>query len=244
MAGDSVDQITSHHLQAKSGCVPASIGRRAPTSRGLSLCLDQANSARRQDLEAFVARKFERQHSARIRQFLPYLLSLRDSDQLGAVVGLRPASERDLFLERYFDLPVEQAVSRAFWTPVGRGQIVEIGNLAATAPDTACALFTALASVLHQAGLRWVVCTATPQVKSMLEQIEFPSRTVCNADVTRLDDGARRDWGDYYASLPQVIVGDTRAAAIRVASDRSLSALTDRLAQPIMRIAATLRTRA
>jgi len=223
--------------------VPLPAGRRAPTSRPLSLSLDDVNSAGRQELEAFVAGKFEHQHGARIDHFLPYLLGLRRSDRPGAVVGLRPADESELFVERYLDVPVEQAISQAFMTPVDRLRVVEIGNLAASMPGTACALFAVLAIVLHQAGFRWVVCTATPQVMTMLNRIQFPSRVICEADAACLGDDAS-SWGDYYASRPQVIVGDTEAAAYRVASDRALSASTFRLAQSISRIAATLRTRA
>ena len=220
--------------------MPSQVSRRAPAALVLSLGLDSVNSAERQELEAFIARKFEDQHDAQINEFLPYLLSLRDSDQLSAVVGLRLAKESGFFLERYLDVPIEQAISQAFRTPVDSDRIVEIGNLAATTPGSARMLFAILASVLHQAGLRWVVCTATPQVKSMLDKIQFPSRAICSADAARLEDSASR-WGDYYATCPQVIVGDSEAAAYRVASDRTLSALTYRLAQPIRRMAATLR---
>ena len=236
-------RILSQRLQSKIQRTPAQVRRRAPAPLTLSLGLDRSDSAGRQELEAFIAQKFERQHSAQIHHFLPYLLSLRDSDNLGAVVGLRPAHEGELFLERYLDVPIEQAISQAFWTPVDSDRIVEIGNLAAATPSSAYMLFTILAGVLHQAGLRWVVCTATPQVKFMLDKIQFPSRTICTADAACLKDDTSQ-WGDYYASRPQVIVGDTEAAAYRVASNRALSALTYRLAQPIRQIAKTLRTRA
>ena len=242
MAGIYVPRINSQRLQSKIWRAPSQARRRVPAPLALSLGLDPVNSANRQELEAFIAQKFERQHSAQIHQFLPYLLTLRDSDQLAAVVGLRPALDGELFLERYLDDPIEQAISQAFWTPVDSDRIVEIGNLAATTPESACMLFAILANVLHRAGLRWVVCTATPQVKSMLDKLQFPSRTICNADSTRLVDDASQ-WGDYYATRPQVIVGDSEAAAYRVASDRALSALTYRLAQPIRQTAATLRTR-
>ena len=243
MAGNCVPRILSQRLQSKIRRTTAQARRPEPAPLVLSLGLDPVNSANRQELEAFIARRFEQQHGAQIHEFLPFLLNLRDSDQLAAVVGLRPAQDGELFLERYLDVPIEQAISQAFWAPVDSDRIVEIGNLAAATPENACMLFAVLASVLHQAGLRWVVCTATPQVKSMLDKLQFSSRTICNADATRLEDDASQ-WGDYYATRPQVIVGDSNAAAYRVASNRALSALTYRLGQPIRQIAATLRARA
>lgn len=204
------------------------------------ISLDGPETADRQLLESCIAEKFARQYSARIEQFLPFLLSLKTSGQLGAVVGLRPAACSKLFLEQYLTRPVEQSVAGVFMTPADRAQVVEIGNLAAVEPGTATMLFGILATVLEAAGMHWVVCTATPQVRAMLDRLQFPAREICTADPRVLGEQVR-DWGTYYANNPTVIVGDARMAAASAARNPLFRRLTDALAPVINKLAAELR---
>ena len=205
-----------------------------------SLSLASADSLDRAALERRIAEKFASQFGARIEKFLPYLVSLAVAGEPGAVAGLRLARNSDLFLEQYLDLPVEQAISQALLTPVDRAQVVEIGNLASVAPGAASLLFGVLPTMLAEAGLRWVVCTATPKVRGMLDKLGFPTRPICAADPSALGE-KQRDWGSYYDSCPMVIVGDTHAAAARAELDDGLQGLLQHLRTPIGQIAATLR---
>jgi hypothetical protein len=220
----------------------AAISKIRPVARPSvpSIGLDSANSAGRRALEACIADKFARQYGAKIEQFFPFLLSLNVVGQLGAAAGLRLARQSDLFLEQYLDVPVEQAVSKVFRTPVDRAQIVEIGNLASAAPGSAALLFGLLPAILHEAGIRWVVCTATPQVQAMLEKLKFPSQTICAADPEVLGN-KKTDWGSYYSNCPDVIVGDVQLAVTCAATNRAVGALMHALAAPISRIATTLK---
>ncbi len=136
----------------------------------------------RQAVEQTIMRKFERAYGAHLTHFLPELMRLDVSGELGAVAGIRAASSETLFLEQYLDRPVEQAVASAFMTPVDRDAVVEIGNLAANVPGLAYSLFAALATTLSAAGYRWVVCTATPQVAAMLARMGFSAQAICPAD--------------------------------------------------------------
>jgi hypothetical protein len=240
LAGNYVNQTTANTLQAISVAAPQRRRRPASFSQALAVGLESTDSDDRQILEASIAQKFDQQYNAQIHHFLPHLLSLSESEELGAVVGVGLAGQSELFLERYLDTTVEQAVSQAVRAPIDRGQVVEIGNLAAAVPGTASLLFAVLATILHRAGIRWVVCTATPQVKTMLGNMRFPIRTICDADIAAMGDQAD-EWGDYYASRPQVIVGDTRHAAEAVSSSRLMSALIRKLESPINRIAANLK---
>ena len=227
----------------KPGAASPSVGRRSLAGRNLSFDLVQEQSAERRQLESSITRKFERVYGAHLSHFLPELLRLGVSDELGAVVGIRPAGSGALFLEQYLDQPVEQPIARAFKTPVDRAQVIEIGNLAAEVPGMAYALFAVLATVLSRAGYRWVACTATPQVELMLSRMRFSSRTLCNADPARLEEGFA-DWGDYYASKPRVIVGDVRRAAAQVGKNREMRALVRHFEPQIAQMAASLsRTR-
>ena len=210
------------------------------TGVDMSLALVQEHSAERSELESGISRKFASTYGAELSHFLPNLLRLKVSDELGAVVGIRGASKGSLFLEQYLDLPIEQSVARAFNTPVDRDQIIEIGNLAANVPGFAYSLFAVLATVLNQAGYRWVACTATPQVAAMLARIGFSSTTICSADPARLENGSAA-WGEYYATRPRVIAGDVRSAAAKVAENRDMAVLMRQLAQPIAQMAASLK---
>lgn len=218
----------------------ARFGRRSPAPLGLSLDLVREHSPERRQLESGIMRKFERIYGAHLNHFLPELLRLGVADELGAVVGIRPAGSSALFLEQYLDQPIEQSIAGAFGTPVDRAQIVEIGNLAAEVPGLAYTLFAALATTLRRAGFRWVACTATPQVGAMLAKMRFSSRTLCNADPARLRKGSD-DWGDYYAAKPRVIVGDVHRAAARVAKNPDLCALVQLFEPQIIRMAARLK---
>jgi len=227
----------------KPGAASPSVGRRSLAGRNLSFDLVQEQSTERRQLESSITRKFERVYGAHLNHFLPELLRLGVSDELGAVVGIRPAGSGALFLEQYLDQPVEQSIARAFKTPVDRAQVIEIGNLAAEVPGMAYALFAVLATVLSRAGYRWVACTATPQVELMLSKMRFSSRTLCNADPARLEEGSA-DWGDYYASKPRVIAGDVRRAAAQVGKNREMRALVRHFEPQIAQMAASLsRTR-
>ena len=213
-----------------------------PASLAPRLCigLDSVESADRQRLEACIARRFDRQYGAKLQHFLPYLLSLNDSAQLDAVVGVRLAGDSPLFLEQYLDTRIEQAISSAVHAPVDRGQVVAIGNLAAVIPGTASLLFALLAIVLDRAGVRWVACTATPQVQVMFDKLNFATHTLCQAEATALDDG-EQEWGDYYDSLPKVTIGDTRVAAAAARANPAVQELEWQLAGPIKQMAAALR---
>lgn len=233
-----MNQRNLHIAEPAFTTLPARLG--CPSPLQYSIDLKSAHAVGRQELEACVAGKFDKQHQARIRHFLPYLLSLSTSGRLDAVVGIRLAAESGLFLERYLDSRVERAISQVVKAPVDRHQVVEIGNLAAAVPGSASLLFALLATVLDRAGIHWVACTATPQVRSMLNRMQFPSHTICEAEAAALGSEAG-EWGNYYACRPQVIVGNTRVAA-RIA-DRipAMAELTGKLRAPVAQIAAALK---
>ena len=237
--------MTSFDSHSTTSVLPvAAFSRELPARESglpaLELLGPDADDALRYDVETRIAATFAQRYGATIDHFLPYLLCLSASQKLGAVAGLRLARESALFLEQYLDVPVEQAVSREFRTPVDRAQIIEIGNLASTVHGSAALLFALLPTLLSAAGIRWVVCTATPQVLAMLDKLQFPFRTICAADPQLLADGMD-NWGSYYRSRPRVIVGDVQMAARRIANDQATAMLQRALDGPVRRIAATLR---
>jgi len=209
------------------------------SAQSLSIDVIGQHAPHRSAVEQSIMRKFETSYGAQLSHFLPDLIKLGISGDVGAVAGVNFAQTNSLFLEQYLDRPVEQAIAAAFMTPVDRDQIVEIGNLAANVPGLAYSLFAVLATVLSKAGFRWVVCTATPQVAAMLAKLKFTAQPLCDADPSRLESGSA-DWGAYYASRPRVMAGDAHLAAAQAASNPDLAALLQHYRQPIERLVASL----
>jgi len=217
------------------------VDRALPPGPELSLAVVTKQSVERRALELRLQQKFERSYGAQLTHFLPSLVRLHRCGELGAVVGVRAASESALFLEQYTDRRIEQFIAGAYKTPVDRDQVVEIGNLAAVVPGLAYTLFAILATLLNEAGFRWVACTATPQVEAMLARMQFSSRTICSADPTRLIEGSA-NWGNYYASRPNVIVGSVRDAAAVVKNNPDAAIRVGEFAESIPYLSSSLNT--
>lgn len=163
----------------------------------------------RLDFERFVEARFEQAFGARVPRHYPLVTGLRAPD--GAVLaaaGVRFAEADPLFLERYLDSPVEQAVAEAFGRPVARESIVEIGSLASDSPAASLQLFNALATWLASVcGRRFAVATARPDLQRLLGRAGFGLRPLGDADPARLGEGAH-DWGSYYDRAPRVFAGE------------------------------------
>jgi hypothetical protein len=123
----------------------------------------------------------------------------------GAALGYKRADERPLFLERYLDRSVEQAVSEAFGRTIARVQIVEIGNFAA---DNALAMIELWGAAANDLGgsSEVAVATLTAPLRGMFARIGLPVIALAPASPDRLGAGAQ-DWGSYYELDPQVCAG-------------------------------------
>jgi len=185
----------------------ALIGRQKPLS--VHLVKQYPESARRCELEAFIRSRFADYYAARIRQFMPYLLGFEDEDRkIHAAVGLRPAGgEEPLFLERYLDMPIEQAVEARGSEPVAREGIIEVGNFAALGPGGARQLITALTDVMGALGFHWVVFTGTAMLLNSFERLGIQLIDLGPADPARVGSDLV-DWGRYYDTHPKVMAGN------------------------------------
>lgn len=165
----------------------------------------------RAEVEAFIAHVYLARYGARLRGFLPHLLAFRDADdRLVAAVGLRTGREGPLFVEQYLDAPAQTVVAASLGRAVTRDALVEVGNLAALSAGDARALIVHLTGALHAAGLRWVLFTATRQLRNAFDRLHLSTVVLADADRARVrDDGT--DWGRYYEVQPQVLFGDLAA---------------------------------
>lgn len=166
----------------------------------------------RRQVEGFLEAAYATAFGGTIRTHYPILMSVWDGDEtLHAAAGFRFAACQPLFLEQYLDQPVEEAVGEAFNGPVTRGEIAEIGNLAANSPGASIFLFLALAGYLQQHGCRYATATSTRQLRRMFRQVGFGVSPLQDARPERLTTGSA-DWGSYYEHDPVVMAGEIAPA--------------------------------
>jgi hypothetical protein len=189
-------------------------------------------------VESYIARRYSRCHGARIAAFMPHLLAATAGDRVAAALGLRPAQTIPLFLETYLDTPIETAVAAHLCQPVERTQVVEIGNLAASNRRAGQLLVALLIAGLRGAGFRWLVFTATRQVRERVAALGLPLHALAAADPARLGD-ARGAWGRYYDAEPWVMAGDL-ALGVTLLRDTPLAALLDAHPEPLAQLTQTL----
>lgn len=173
------------------------------------LHLASPGSARRAALEQFVRQRFEQQHGARIRHFMPCLFSLENqAGQLLGAVGVRSGNSGPLFLERYLNEPIQNAIgARLGHTEPARDELVEVGNLAADSPGAARLLIVALTDLLVALGFRWVTFTGTATLLNSFQRLGLAPIALGEADPARMGEELV-DWGRYYDSRPWVMAGD------------------------------------
>lgn len=189
---------------------------RAAMSRPLSpadgVRMDAAHP-RRAEVEAFIADVYRARFGAALGDFLPHLLAFEDEvGALRAAVGLQCGREGPLFVEQYLDAPAEAAIARATGRPVARSEIVEVGNFAALRPGDARGVILGMARRLHAAGFRWVLFTATGQLRNAFTRLHLHPVYLAEARAERLQRDATQ-WGRYYDTHPHVMFGDLVAGA-------------------------------
>jgi Thermostable hemolysin len=171
-------------------------------------------SPRRQETENFIRTVFARHYRADVSAFAPNLLLLEQNERTIAATGWRAASDESLFLERYLDQPIEQAMAKLAGQPVARERIVEVGNLAAEKPGSSLHIILALAQHLDRLGYEWVVFTATQELIGIFSRLGLPLLALAPADPARLGDEAGH-WGTYYDTRPIVVAGRIRVGLER-----------------------------
>jgi hypothetical protein len=191
---------------------PSFMGRTSRAPQALKLY--SAQGFERKNLEQYIAQQFERIHGARITDFSPLLLSLQDDQQRLAAIGVKPAFCGRLFLENYLDAPIDQVVAAQTRQPIDRDGVVEIGNLICTGKGVSLALFMLLSAALAEAGYQWMVFTATAQVQKLVKRLDVDLQFLAHADAHKLPAGAG-DWGNYYRSCPQVLLGNIQQSVAK-----------------------------
>ena len=162
----------------------------------------------RADIEAFIAATFHDTYGAHLSHFSDTLIGCRDPDgRWSAALGYSLAASGPTFLEQYLDAPLETEIGGRLGRPVARGQIVEVGNLAASHAGAARTLIVRTTELLYHMGLRLVAFTATASLLNSFGRLHLQPQLLAPANPRRLPDGGQA-WGSYYDTHPQVMFGD------------------------------------
>jgi Thermostable hemolysin len=175
-------------------------------------------TVQRARVERFIESRYLDRFGSRIVEHYPTLLCLQSDDgNVRATIGLRNASREPLFLERYFDEPIERMISYATGATPARVDILEIGNMASIGRTASARLIAASASYLSTSRCRYAVVTATKELRRMLGSFGFAWRALGAARADRLADHGR-SWGSYYEQNPEILVGEIRQSSERMRS--------------------------
>jgi len=173
-------------------------------------CLEPGNPGR-EPVEALIRARFRDAYGARLRHFMPCLLTATAAGMLVAALGYQPAATGTLLAERYLDRPIEEELSARFGRPVRRAEVVEVGNFADVRPGAVATVIPPVTALLHRQGYRWAVITGVRPVRRAFARLGLDLTPLAVAEPARLGPDALADWGTYYAHGPVVLAGDIRA---------------------------------
>lgn len=192
--------------QAAQSHWPHSDTPQGPAWSGFRLTTHDETNTERPEVEAFIQAVYAKHFGAAVTSFAPVLVSLRDNSGIVAAAGYRPASLGPLFLERYLSSPVEQVLGGPFEQHTIRNATVEVGHLSSNKAGAGKRLILMLGPHLAREGFRWVVTTATAELRHIFSRIGLTPLALGVATPEAL--GADADqWGSYYDHSPVVVGG-------------------------------------
>lgn len=179
---------------------------RAPAESVRFHVVDGASS-RRPAVEAFIRGVYAMHYGAHVTTWKPTLVCNEQDGHIHAAAGYRAAGDEPLFLERYLDCPIEVALAAATGATVFRDHIVEVGHFASMRAGAGKPLMIALGHHLIAQGFRWVVSTATQELRTIFTRMRIAPIALAAADPRVLGDAATT-WGSYYDHAPLVMAGE------------------------------------
>jgi hypothetical protein len=166
--------------------------------------------ADRAAVESFISQRFAESFGSRIEAFMPRLFSVRNrKGEICGAFGLRSGT-RNLFLEQYLDMPIEETIARLAGGRIERRSIVEVGHFSGTFPGAVRAMISLLTEHLHREGFEWVVFTGTTGLRNAFCRLGLCPLDVRAATADRLPAEARAAWGSYYDHAPRVLIGNVQ----------------------------------
>ncbi len=175
------------------------------------LVLHEADASTRGQYIQFISRRFAEVYGARLYHFMPRLFGLHGaSGRLIAAFGLNDAASGSLFVQHYFDGPVEARVNAQVGHTVRAASLAEIGNLAGATPGALRQLIPVLTRHLHEQDYKWLLFTGSSRLRNGFKRLGLPLEYLAPASAQRLPECERTLWGSYYQHSPAVMLGDIR----------------------------------
>ncbi|AFI84802.1 thermostable hemolysin [Methylophaga nitratireducenticrescens] len=190
-----------------------------------SLSLIDKQSIDHLKVHAFISERFNDTFGAEIHHFLPYFLVSHMDEAIDSAIGFQPVQQQPLFLEQYLSQSVEHTL-KLHGVLTRRSDMVEIGNLAASFNSGSPILFILLTAVLAQANYKWVVFTATRQVRHLIARLQLSTIILGDADPQRLIDKTQQ-WGSYYQHQPMVLAGHLATAIAHLRQHQVIQSLLE-----------------
>ena len=160
----------------------------------------------RPQVESFIKNIFKEHHAAQVSSFLPSLFAVfNDRDETQSALGIKNASQGNLYLEHYLDNTIEELLQSILSESVNRREIVEIGNLASQNSASCKALFAHITQHLQDQNVKWITCTGTATLRVVFKRLGIKAIAIHKADQNRLGD-EQYAWGNYYQNDPQVML--------------------------------------
>jgi len=229
--------MTMQAIQKRvSGRLLASKKRHAEKSE---FSLHSGRSPHRNQLETYIAERYEQAHNASISSFMPILLEMTREGESQAALGLRPGHHRPMFLEQYLDSPIEQQIAKFSKQPIDRCALIEVGNLAVTHRGAGLLLFVILTMLAAEASYVWMIFTVTEEVEKLIRKLGFDLHYLIAADPARVKGGTE-NWGRYYDNNPRVMVGSLEQAVSVMKNSPALSAVLEDYRQEITMVSSSL----
>ncbi|MBE0370567.1 thermostable hemolysin [Pseudoalteromonas aurantia] len=159
----------------------------------------------RTELEEAVRIGFSHAFQAMVYEFYPLLSQLK-LPQGQCTLGLRFASNSELFIEQYLDAPIENYLPQA----ESRRTIAELGNLHSTYRRATVSHFIVVTMALLSSQVRFLAFTGTEQVRQLMSSLEIPICELSKAEPRRVTTA--HHYGRYYQANPKACVVDLTAA--------------------------------
>jgi len=194
----------------------------------------------RERLEQYIAGVFQAAWDARVLGFLPLLCSLQQQGHVSAALGLRSANHGPLFCEQYLSRPALEEVEALYGGRCLPGNLMELGNLAASHPGQGALLYLLVTAAIHDAGIRYLIFAANRAVRISISRSGFTPLTLGPASAERLG-AAAASWGRYYDGDPQVMVGDMALTRQQVLAQPRLATALRQYQASIAALASAIR---
>jgi len=151
----------------------------------------------------FIKKIYLTAFGAYANNIMPKLLICKHDKLIDATLGFR-GGEEEMFLERYLDTPIEQAIHEKEGCAMERDDIAELGNLAVAKSGALREIIPIVIDVLRCEGYSWVTFTGGRLVLNSFKRLGIKPTPLVPADRGRLPDEDQERWGSYYQDDPWV----------------------------------------